>query len=134
MEAPVDDKTITRKDFILLTFTLVGSAAVGAAACSDDNNNNGNDGGAGGTGGGTSCSSPQVADDTAHTHTVAVPASALAQTSPQTFTTSEVGAHTHMITLSVADLGMLSSGQTVSAVSTSNGTTPHMHTYTISCS
>jgi len=39
-------KEMTRKDFLTLTFTLIGGAAVGGA-CSSDNNNN--DGGFGGT-------------------------------------------------------------------------------------
>jgi hypothetical protein len=42
---------LTRKEFLTLTFTLIGSTAVGAAACSSDNNNN--DGGVGGRGGTT---------------------------------------------------------------------------------
>lgn len=44
-------KEMTRKEFLTLTFTLVGTAAA-AGACSNDNN--GNDGGFGGTFGGTS--------------------------------------------------------------------------------
>lgn len=43
----MDAKAMTRKDFITLTFTLLGSAAV-ATRCSDDNTNTNNTG-AGGT-------------------------------------------------------------------------------------
>jgi hypothetical protein len=122
------------KDFTRVPYRLGGAPAVVAAAGRAHNTATGHDGGAGGTGGGSACTSPQASDATGHTHTVSVPASALSSTTPQTFTTSDVGAHTHMITLSVADLGSLSSGQTVSAVSTENGSTPHTHTYMVSCS
>jgi hypothetical protein len=112
---------ITRKEFLTLTFTLIGTTAVGAA-CSD--NNNAADGGTAGTtgsggrggttggggttgsagttgtggGGGTtaaSCTDPlpetQVADTTGHTHTVTIHASALDATTAQMVDTSVVG-------------------------------------------
>jgi hypothetical protein len=44
----VENKALTRKDFILLTFTLIGSTAVAGSACDDEDNTTG----AGGTGGG----------------------------------------------------------------------------------
>jgi hypothetical protein len=46
---------MTRKDFLTLTFTLIGSTAVGAAACSSSNNSadGGGHGGTTGTGGTT---------------------------------------------------------------------------------
>ena len=44
----MENKGLTRKDFILLTFTLIGTTAVAGSACDDDDNTTG----AGGTSGG----------------------------------------------------------------------------------
>jgi hypothetical protein len=44
----VENKALTRKDFILLTFTLIGSTAVAGSACDDEDVTTG----AGGTSGG----------------------------------------------------------------------------------
>jgi hypothetical protein len=44
----VENKALTRKDFILLTFTLIGSTAVAGSACDDEDDTTG----AGGTSGG----------------------------------------------------------------------------------
>jgi len=44
----VENKGLTRKDFILLTFTLIGTTAVAGSACDDDDDTTG----AGGTSGG----------------------------------------------------------------------------------
>jgi hypothetical protein len=44
----VENKALTRKDFILLTFTLIGSTAVAGSACDDEDDTTG----AGGSGGG----------------------------------------------------------------------------------
>jgi hypothetical protein len=160
---------MTRKEFITLTFTLIGATAVGA--CGDDNNNNTGTGGISGTGragtygsgragttggagtggaagttgtggttgaGGTgtaSCSNPlpevQAAAD--HTHTVTVPASTLSATSAQTFSTSSVLGHLHMITLEPAQLTAIAGGGSATVTSTSAGTPAHTHVFTVSC-
>ena len=52
----MENKAISRKDFILLTFTLIGSTAVVGSSCDDDDNTTGA-GGAGGTGTGRAGSS-----------------------------------------------------------------------------
>ena len=46
----MDPKSMTRKDFITLTFTLIGSAVAASACCADNTNNTGI-GGTYGTGG-----------------------------------------------------------------------------------
>src|SRR4051812_49237421 len=112
----MDSKSMTRKDFVILTFTLIGGGALGAA-CSSDNNNGGvggssgsgtggtTTGGTGGTtGGGTggtttgaggsttaaACTDPLPETEltnTSHVHALVVAASLLNQTSPQVLTT-----------------------------------------------
>src|SRR6185369_7266058 len=90
---PMDTKSMTRKEFVTLTFTLIGSAA--AACSSSSSSNDGGTGGSFGSGGsngtggttgtgghggrgGGACASPlpetQVPDTTGHTHTVTIPA------------------------------------------------------------
>jgi hypothetical protein len=149
---------MTRKEFITLTFTLIGATAVGA--CSDDNNNNTGTGGISGTGrggttgsagkggsggaagttgtGGTgtaSCADPlpemQAAAD--HTHTLTVPASTLSATTAQTFNTSSVLGHMHMITLEPAQLTAIKGGGSATVTSTSAGSPAHTHVFTVSC-
>jgi len=165
---------MTRKDFIVLSFTLIGAGATAAACGSGTTNITPGDagitglGGRGGTGGaggaagaagsggaggaagaagqagtdaGTSaCTNPlpesQVADALQHTHTVTVPASSLNATADQTFTTSVAAApggpsHSHMVTLTVAELGVLRGGGTVTVTSTISA--GHLHAYTVSC-
>jgi hypothetical protein len=152
---------MTRKEFVTLTFTLIGSAA---AACSSSSSSNdggtggsfgsgGNGSGGNGTGGSTgaggsnnaSCANPlpetQVTDSTGHHHTVTIPASDLDATTDRTITTSEpmadtaggtVVAHTHMVTLTTANLATLKGGGSVTATS-SPASDGHMHTYMVSC-
>lgn len=123
---------VSRKDFLLLTFTLVGTAAVGAGCGTDSA---GSPTGAGGTGGPVTCDSPlpstQTSDGTGHTHTVSIPSTVLASTTPQSFTTSSASGHTHTVTLSVNTLSTLRGGgsQTVNSSSNDN----HTHAYHVSC-
>jgi hypothetical protein len=152
--------SMTRKEFVTLTFTLIGVSAVGGA-CSSSNNNNtgvaGTSGGAGGksgaggasgtTGGSgaggaagtgaTACTDPlpemQDADTLGHVHTLTVAASTLNSTMDVTLTTGMAGtpAHTHMVTLTVANLATLKGGGTVDVASTI--TQSHMHTFKVGC-
>ena len=152
---------MTRKEFITLTFTLIGATAVGA--CSDDNNNNTGTGGISGTGqggttgaagkggsggaagttgtggtGGTGTAScadplPETQAPSDHTHTVTVPASTLNATSAQMFNTSSVLGHTHMITLEPAQLTAIKGGGSATVTSTSAGSPAHTHVFTVSC-
>ena len=144
----MDANSMNRKEFFVLTFTLIGSAVAGAAACSSSSNNTdgggGSGGGSGGSGAGGStttglaCADPlpetQNPDQTGHTHTVTVPEATLNATTDQTFTTSPGGtdAHTHMITLTVANLATIKAGGSVPTVP-STVTDSHMHTYAVSC-
>jgi hypothetical protein len=145
----MDANSMNRKEFFVLTFTLIGSAVAGAAACSSSSNNNdggggsggGSGGGGGGAGGSTTtglaCADPlpetQVADQTGHMHTVTVPEATLNATTDQNFTTSPGGTdgHTHMITLTVAILGTIKAGGQMTVPSTT--TDAHSHMFTVSC-
>ena len=149
---------MTRKEFITLTFTLIGATAAGA--CSSDNNNNNNPGFAGNSGntGGTtgqagsgghagggghagtgngaaSCTDPlpEVQAPADHTHTLTIPASTLDMTTAQTFNTNAVLGHMHMVTLTPADMTTLKGGASVMVTSTSAGTPAHTHVFTVSC-
>jgi hypothetical protein len=66
-----------------------------------------------------------------HTHTVTVGAATLNATTSQTLTTSSTASHTHMITLTPANLATLRGGGMVEILSTNNSS--HTHTYRISC-
>lgn len=149
-----DPTTITRKDFFVLTFSLVGSA-VAASACDDDDGypkggtggNSAGTGGATGTGGtgtgagtggaagGETCMSPvtsmQVADTTGHTHTVTLTAAQINAGSPMMFTTSNAGGHVHTVTLTAGDFTMLRGGMSITK--TSSNDSNHTHSYAISC-
>jgi hypothetical protein len=124
------DQTISRKQFFVLTFTLIGSAA--AAGCSDSG---GSTTGAGGSGGPVTCDDPlgtaQLSDSTGHNHTLTVPASVLQATGPQMFTTSTGAGHTHTVTLSMNQLMTISNGTPVMVNSSSDNN--HTHTYRVSC-
>jgi hypothetical protein len=149
---------MTRKQFLVLTFSLVGTTAAMGSCDDDDNTVTGTAGSSGtgrggttgtggsagttGTGGGggtnaAACTDPlpetQVADATQHTHTVVVAASALNATTAQTFTTDAVPGHSHMITLEPTQLTTLKGGGTVTVTSTSAGAPAHTHMYTIRC-
>lgn len=134
----MDFKAMNRKEFFVLTFTLLGTGIAGVAACGSSTSNNGAGGGTGGsTGGNPTCADPlpemQVADSTGHTHTVTVSAATINATTDQTFTTSPAGtdSHTHMITLAVADLGTIKAGGTATVTSTT--TDFHTHMFAVSC-
>jgi hypothetical protein len=130
----MDFKAMNRKEFFVLTFTLLGTGIAGVAACGSSTSNNG---GTGGTSGNLTCADPlpemQVPDSTGHTHTVTVAAATLNATTAQTFTTSPAGtdSHTHMITLAVADLGVIKAGGTATVASTT--TDMHTHMFAVSC-
>jgi hypothetical protein len=153
-------KEITRKEFLVLTFTLIGStAAIGN--CDDDDNDNitglggrggttgtagttgtGGTGGSGGTGtgggagtGAQACSDPlaemQLSDSTGHVHTVTIAASTLNSTTAQMFPTSVTAGHQHTVTLQPADLSALKSGGSVTV--TSSVADLHAHMFSVSC-
>ncbi|HVT07019.1 MAG TPA: hypothetical protein VHO67_06160 [Polyangia bacterium] len=137
-------KTLDRKQFLTLTFTLLGGG-LAAAACSSSGSSGGTGGTTGSTGattgsGGTTgvaCADPlpetQVADATGHTHTVTIPASDLNATADQMIDTSVAFGHMHSVTLTAANLAAIKAGGSVTVTSTSAGTPAHMHMYTVSC-
>jgi hypothetical protein len=136
--AGMNAEAMTRKQFVKLTFTLLGGAAA-VAACGS-NTYGGGSNGSSGTGGSTAtvaCQDPlpetQLPDSTGHTHTVTIPASDLEAAADQTINTSVTGGHMHAITLAVADLATLKGGGQVTATSTSAGTPSHTHMYSVSC-
>ena len=148
---------MTRKEFLTLTFTLVGTTAAAAACSSDSNATTGTAGtsggarggsgggaagtsggagttGAGGTGGGAAACSdplPEVQSASDHTHTLVIPASTLNATTAQTIDTGLALAHMHAVTLEPADLATLKGGGSVTI--TSSVASAHTHVFTISC-
>lgn len=144
----MDSKSMTRKEFVTLTFTLLGGAAAASACSSSNNNSDGGTGGTHGAGGanGNSCTDPlpetQVpGDGTMHTHTFSVPASDLNATMSVMITTSQpmpiggatISPHTHIITLTTADLAMLKGGGQVTVTSDMEGSPIHSHMFVVSC-
>ena len=134
----MDFKAMNRKEFFVLTFTLLGTGVAGVAACSSSTSANDAGGGTGGsTSGNQTCADPlpetQVPDSTGHTHSVTVTAATLNATTDQSFTTSPGGtdSHTHMITLAVSNLAAIKAGG--SATVTSTPTDSHTHMFAVSC-
>jgi hypothetical protein len=128
---------ISRKDFILLTVSLVSGA--GIATCGNDGGGSptgsGGTNGSGGTGGQAECSDPlgamQNSDSTGHTHTVMVPRAALDSASAMMFTTSSASNHTHTITLSTNNLSTIRAGGSVTVTSSSDSN--HTHAFRVRC-
>jgi hypothetical protein len=151
----MDTHSMNRKDFLKLTFTLIGGATV-AAGCSSSNTSGGS-GGSSGTGGSTGsggsvdakadtgpaimCADPlatsQLADSTGHMHMLFVPLSALSMTGDQSELTTgfpmDSSGHFHTVTLSVADLATLKGGGSVTKTSNVAGDPAHSHMYMVSC-
>jgi hypothetical protein len=151
----MDSHSMSRKDFLKLTFTLIGGATV-AAGCSSSSTGGGSGGssGTGGSGSGGSsadakvdtgpaimCADPlptsQLPDSTGHTHMLFVPLSALSATTDQSELTTgfpmDSSGHFHTVTLSVADLATLKGGGSVTKTSSVSGDPAHSHMYMVSC-
>jgi hypothetical protein len=143
---------MTRKDFLTLTFTLIGSTAVGAAACSSSNNSadggtagttgtgghggttgTGGHGGSGGAAGTNPLPETMIADANMHSHTLTIPASTVDATTAQMINTGVTDAHMHIVTLEPAQLTTLKGGGNVTVTTSSAGTPAHMHMYMVSC-
>jgi macrolide-specific efflux system membrane fusion protein len=147
--------SMTRKEFVTLTLTLVGGGALAAGCGSSGTSGTGgaggsSSGGATGHGGsgaggsvdaGPSCMDPlpemQLADSTAHVHTFVVTAALLTSTSAIDLQTGPFpvgsGGHLHTVTLSAANLATLRGGGSVTVMSTMAGTPAHSHMYMLSC-
>jgi hypothetical protein len=133
-------KEMTRKDFLTLTFTLIGTTAVGVAACSDNNNaadggtagttgtggtstggrgGSGARGGAGGAGGTTGTGG--AGGNVAASCTDPLPENQVADTT----------GHTHTVTIAASALNA-TSAQTFDTSNPVSGTSsPHMHMVTL---
>lgn len=66
-----------------------------------------------------------------HAHNVTIPGADIDSAPSSKTYTSDGATHTHAITLAKADFQSLKKGGTVTKVSTSTGTTPHTHTWTL---
>ncbi len=153
----MDSHAMNRKDFLKLTFTLIGGATVAAGCSSTSNSGTGGSTGSGGsTGAGGStdahtdtgpadtgmlCADPlvtvQLPDSTMHTHILNVALSALSATTDQTELTTGYpagsGGHFHTAVLTVADLATLKGGGSVTVTSSMSGDPLHSHMYMVSC-
>jgi hypothetical protein len=158
----MSSRSISRKDFITLTFTLIGSAAT--VRCSSNGNSgdaatngagqggtsgaaagttgSGGVSGAGGTSGAagsgtTACTDPlpemQDPDASGHTHTVTVPASTLDATTDQTFTTSSAGLPAHMHMVTLTPTNLAAIKAGGTADVMSTLVLSHTHSYTVGC-
>jgi hypothetical protein len=150
--------SMTRKEFVTLTLTLVGGGTLAAGCGSSGTSGTGgatgsggsSSGGATGHGGsgaggsvdaGPSCMDPlpemQLPDSTGHVHAFVVTAALLSSTAAIDLQTGPFpvgsGGHIHMVTLSVANLATLRGGGSVTVMSTMAGTPAHTHMYMLSC-
>ena len=153
---------MTRKQFLVLTFSLVGTTAA-MGSCDDDDNTNltgtagssgtgtagttgaggttGTGGAAGttGTGGASAaaCTDPlpesQVTDSSGHTHTVTIPASALNSTTAMTFNTSSAGTSPHMHSVTLEAAQLTTLKGGGTVTVTSTVADLHAHMYMVRC-
>ncbi|MBI2830379.1 MAG: hypothetical protein HYX81_04380 [Chloroflexi bacterium] len=70
-------------------------------------------------------------DPTNHSHKVKVLGADVDKPPAEKSITSDGATHTHAVLLKRADFQALKKGQEITVVSTSNGTTPHTHTFKI---
>jgi hypothetical protein len=144
--------SMTRKEFVTFTLTLVGGGTLAAACSSSSTSGTGGAGGGSSTGGtsgaggagadaGPMCMNPlpemQLADATGHVHTFTVTTALLSSTSSIDLQTGPFpigsGGHIHTVTLTADNLGTLKGGGTVTVTSTVAGTPAHSHMYMVSC-
>jgi hypothetical protein len=136
---------MTRKEFLTLTFTLVGTAAA-VGACSDDNN--GNDGGFGGTFGNTGGTTGHggTGGTSAHGGTGGTGTGGTAGTSaggtgggnatacadplPESQVTDTTG-HTHTVTIAASTLNATSAQTFATSVAEPGTASAHMHMITL---
>jgi hypothetical protein len=119
----VEDPMFTRRELLTRgTTLLLLIPVVGCSSSSDDTS--------GGSCAGVDSTSTVNSN---HSHTVCVLTTDL--TSPPgagvTYTTSNVGSHTHMVMLTAANLTAINTGQTVMVTSTSDGSPAHSHDFMI---
>jgi hypothetical protein len=131
---------ITRKEFLTLTFTLLGTAAA-VGAC--DDNNNGNDGGfggtfgntggttgRGGTGGTTARGGNGGTAGTSNGGTGGGNAAACADPLPETMVPDTNG-HTHTVTIPASTLDATSAQTIATSVAEAGTPSAHMHAVTL---
>ena len=85
----------------------------------------------GGTGMATSSCSGNIAAN--HGHVLPIVVADLDSTTPKTYDIMGTAAHSHSVTLSVAQLGQLKGGAAVSVTSTPGASDNHTHAVTVSC-
>jgi hypothetical protein len=126
---------MTRKEFLVLTFTLVGTAAA-AGDCSSDNNNvdasfggnNGNAGTTGGAGTGGRGGTPGNAGSGGTTGTAGGGGTTATSCTNPLPATQSVADHTHTLSIAASTVN----ATTVQMMDTGvAGTTPHMHVVTL---
>jgi hypothetical protein len=131
-------KDMTRKEFLTLTFTLVGTAAA-VGACSNDNN--GNDGGFGGTFGnggttghggsaGTSAGGHGGTAGTSTGGTGGTGATACADPLPEAQVADTTG-HMHTVTIPASTLNATSAQTFDTSVASAGTAGAHMHMVTL---
>ena len=122
---------MTRKEFLMLTFTLVGTTAA-VSACSDDNNNNvdasfgGNNGSAGTTGGGGTTGSGGRGGSGGAAGTGGGGGNTAASCSDPLPETQSVSDHTHTLTIAASTLNATSAQTFDTGVAAG-----HMHAVTL---
>jgi hypothetical protein len=135
-------KEMTRKDFLTLTFTLIGTTAVGVAACSDNNNaadggtagttgTGGTSTGRGGTGGTGGSGARGGAGGTTGTGGAGGNVAASCMDPLPESQVSDTTGHTHTVTIAASALDA-TSAQTFDTSNPVSGTSsPHMHMVTL---
>jgi hypothetical protein len=127
---------LTRKEFLTLTFTLIGATTVGAAACSD--NNNSSDGGGGGTTGtgGTSTGGRGGSGGGGNGGTTGTGgaggnvAASCSDPLPETMVSDTTG-HTHAVTIHASVLNATSAQMIDTSVAGAGTASAHMHSVTL---
>ncbi|MGM9488739.1 hypothetical protein [Ideonella sp. YS5] len=121
---------ISRKQFLGALGS--GTVVLWLQACGGGGSGYGSGGGnGGGSGGGLSCGASGASIANNHGHTLTIDETDLNSTTDKTYSIMGTAGHNHTVTFTVAQLGMLKNGQSVTVTSSTDS--GHNHDVTAKC-
>jgi hypothetical protein len=121
-------KKISRKQFLGALGS--GTVLLWLQACGGGDSDSG-DGDGGGSGGGLSCGASGTSIANNHGHTLTIDEADLDSSTNKSYSIMGTAGHNHTVTFTVAQLGMLKNGQSVTVVSSTDS--GHNHDVTAKC-
>ena len=125
-------ENLSRKEFLAAGLAIVGSGlALSWLACGSDSTPAKKE--AGPSAKFCLTNGPKVEIGSNHGHALTVPKADVAAGVEKTYDIQGTATHPHSVTLTAANFADLLQDKQVIVTSTTNGTTPHSHTITLSC-